>query len=216
MGSAGAPVPSGDVFCSRRLEQVFARCFYGEFNTVLVGGAGEPLYQPAATAAAAHTLYYRADYFASALHEVAPLVHRGRGAPAPVGFWLLVHRRRSQRRRAAPLRGGGVPAPGTGVVFLEGLWLAISRQRRQSRGRRGRHGNAGVSPADTGAGAVLAPRGPARAGRSLLPRTLRGVRHCRAGAGANIQPGGTGLMALIETVVKLLGMAQTFSLAELV
>jgi len=53
------------------LEQVFADCFGDEERTRLLGGAEEPLYQPAAAPDDWHTIRYRADYPASALHEVA-------------------------------------------------------------------------------------------------------------------------------------------------
>ncbi|MCX2981461.1 transporting ATPase [Halieaceae bacterium IMCC14734] len=54
-----------------RLEQVFADCFCDSHNTVLRGGADEPLYQPARRTQQQHQIFYRDDYFASALHEVA-------------------------------------------------------------------------------------------------------------------------------------------------
>ncbi len=65
-------MPAGvTVFDSRELERVFNACFQRSENTILQGGAAEPLYQPALTAAEPHTLYYREDFFASALHEIA-------------------------------------------------------------------------------------------------------------------------------------------------
>tara|TARA_R110002072_G_scaffold184576_1_gene341098 strand:- start:264 stop:815 length:552 start_codon:yes stop_codon:yes gene_type:complete len=54
-----------------RLERVFAQCFRDSHNTVLRGGAEEPLYQPARSTKQQHQIFYRDDYFASALHEVA-------------------------------------------------------------------------------------------------------------------------------------------------
>jgi len=56
---------------SERLERVFADCFADKLHTRLQGGVDEPLYQPARRQGQTHVLYYRADYFASALHEVA-------------------------------------------------------------------------------------------------------------------------------------------------
>ena len=58
-------------FAAKRLETVFNQCFARRWRTRLVGGAGEPLYQPAAAGADEHLLFYRRDYFASALHEAA-------------------------------------------------------------------------------------------------------------------------------------------------
>ncbi len=52
------------------LEQVFLDCFHAEYRTRLVGGAEEPLYQPASAERDA-VIYYREDFAASALHEVA-------------------------------------------------------------------------------------------------------------------------------------------------
>lgn len=57
-------------FASRSLESLFRDCFLADFNTVLVGGADEPFYQPASEGQPAR-LYYTRDYFRSALHEVA-------------------------------------------------------------------------------------------------------------------------------------------------
>ena len=52
------------------IAQTFARAFGQAYNAQLIGGALEPLYRPATSAAPA-TLYFREDYPASALHEVA-------------------------------------------------------------------------------------------------------------------------------------------------
>ena len=72
MGAAAVvPLSAPQSFLAARVEQVFNDCFAHSCNTRLCGGADEPLYQPAATPAGFHALYYRGDYFASALHEVA-------------------------------------------------------------------------------------------------------------------------------------------------
>jgi elongation factor P hydroxylase len=64
---------TGDA-CDQKLanaiEDAFAHCFRASHNTILVGGADEPLYQPA-TADQPAKLHYRADFPASALHEAA-------------------------------------------------------------------------------------------------------------------------------------------------
>lgn len=67
---SGAESPLED-FQSLRLERMFASCFTSQWRTVLVGGAEEPYYQPAAHKHENHLLHYRCDFFASALHETA-------------------------------------------------------------------------------------------------------------------------------------------------
>ena len=52
------------------IEKTFAQCFAQDYRTELVGGALEPLYEPASSAQPARLLY-REDFPASALHEVA-------------------------------------------------------------------------------------------------------------------------------------------------
>lgn len=63
------------------IETVFNRTFR-KFNTVLKGGAAEPLYVPASGSDTRHVIHYREDYASSALHEIA--------------HWLIA---RSRRRR---------------------------------------------------------------------------------------------------------------------
>jgi elongation factor P hydroxylase len=53
------------------LEQLFRDCFLDNYNTVLLGGVAEPLYLPASQDTPHHRIFYREDYFSSALHEVA-------------------------------------------------------------------------------------------------------------------------------------------------
>jgi elongation factor P hydroxylase len=89
----GAPVnmprPLNNSFHSERLERVFADCFSDKLHTLLQGGADEPLYQPALQQGDSHVLYYRADYFASALHEVAHWCIAGaaRRLQVDFGYW---------------------------------------------------------------------------------------------------------------------------------
>lgn len=66
-----AAAPTSELFSALRLQRVFAACFFGPENTLLCGGAGEPFYAPAANPGEPHRLWYREDFFASALHEVA-------------------------------------------------------------------------------------------------------------------------------------------------
>jgi len=89
----GAPVnatlPLDSGFHSEHLEWVFAECFADKLHTRLQGGADEPLYQPALRQGNPHVLYYRADYFASALHEVAHWCIAGveRRLQVDFGYW---------------------------------------------------------------------------------------------------------------------------------
>jgi elongation factor P hydroxylase len=71
------------------LEQIFGQCFFAEFNTRLIGGYDEPLYQPESQAGGAALIQYRADYFASALHEVAHWCIAGaaRRLRVDYGYW---------------------------------------------------------------------------------------------------------------------------------
>jgi elongation factor P hydroxylase len=89
-------------FCSQRLEYVFAQCFADQWHTCLVGGAEEPLYQPAMAAGGLNLLYYRADYFASALHEVAHWCIAGqqRRMQPDFGYWYAPDGRDAGQQRA--------------------------------------------------------------------------------------------------------------------
>ncbi len=72
------------------LERIFAACFEASHRTVLVGGGEEPLYVPSSRPEAApHRIVYRADYFASALHEVAHWCIAGgeRRTKEDYGYW---------------------------------------------------------------------------------------------------------------------------------
>ena len=53
------------------LELIFEECFALAFNTQLVGGVDQPLYQPADKKNTNNKIFYREDFFSSALHEVA-------------------------------------------------------------------------------------------------------------------------------------------------
>lgn len=89
-------------FCSARLEQVFNSCFERSENTCLAGGAGEPLYQPSQAAGQAHIIYYRDDFFASALHEIAHWCIAGpeRRKQLDFGYWYAPEGRNPQQQQA--------------------------------------------------------------------------------------------------------------------
>jgi elongation factor P hydroxylase len=85
-----------------RLIGVFDSLFSTEFNTRLLGGVAEPVYIPAGCSAADaiddkslvdicdyHRLYFREDYFSSALHESAHWCIAGaeRRLKVDFGYW---------------------------------------------------------------------------------------------------------------------------------
>lgn len=73
------------------LEAIFARVFYANYQTVLTGGANEPLYTPADQTNTDSTIYYREDFFASALHEVSHWCIAGdkRRQQIDFGYWYV-------------------------------------------------------------------------------------------------------------------------------
>ena len=89
-------------FASRRLEAVFSSCFRICENTVLMGGADEPFYAPAERPDELHRLYYREDYFASALHEIAHWCIAGpeRRKLPDFGYWYAPEGRSEQQQQA--------------------------------------------------------------------------------------------------------------------
>lgn len=91
-----------ETFNAQRLEAVFGACFAARWRTRLVGGAGEPFYQPARSAGEYHLLHYRLDYFASALHEVAHWCIAGtrRRRLPDFGYWYAADGREPVQQRA--------------------------------------------------------------------------------------------------------------------
>lgn len=84
---------------SHVLERVFEACFAAQYHTRLVGGAAEPLYMPGHSrrvdvsspddSRLDSILYYREDFYASALHEVAHWCIAGpeRRLQVDFGYW---------------------------------------------------------------------------------------------------------------------------------
>ena len=75
---------------STSIEGIFAQCFLASQRTRLQGGAAEPYYTPwSQTADGIAVISYRADYSASALHEIAHwcIAGRRRRALADFGYW---------------------------------------------------------------------------------------------------------------------------------
>lgn len=89
-------------FCSSRLERIFNDCFAVRWRTRLQGGADEPYYQPATGSATEHALFYRSDYFASALHEVAhwSIAGKERRLKPDFGYWYTPDCRSPDQQRA--------------------------------------------------------------------------------------------------------------------
>ena len=93
------------LFAACRLEVIFTTCFAAEYRTRLSGGAQEPLYQPAADPAGEHQLWYREDYFASALHETAHWCIAGskRRELLDFGYWYAPDGRNQSQQQAFEL-----------------------------------------------------------------------------------------------------------------
>jgi elongation factor P hydroxylase len=87
---------------SQTLEELFQQCFYDTYATRLRGGVAEPLYQPASTSDGCAVIYYREDYFASALHEVAHWCIAGvrRRRVPDYGYWYHPDGRSPEQQRA--------------------------------------------------------------------------------------------------------------------
>lgn len=102
MGPAQAVTGEAGGFCASRLERVFDDCFALRWRTRLHGGADEPYYAPAREPGREHTLYYRSDYFASALHEVAHWCIAGarRRLEPDFGYWYTPGDRDAGQQRA--------------------------------------------------------------------------------------------------------------------
>ncbi|WP_238946837.1 elongation factor P hydroxylase [Seongchinamella unica] len=91
-----------EIFDCSRLVSVFEGCFGVTENTSLVGGAQEPLYRPADDNNSRNLLYFREDYFASALHETAHWCIAGaeRRRLVDFGYWYAPEGRSADEQRA--------------------------------------------------------------------------------------------------------------------
>ena len=76
------------------LEQLLNTRFLGAYKTRLKGGGEEPLYVPPGVKAPEAVIVYRADYFASALHELAHWCIAGeeRRQLVDYGYWYQASR----------------------------------------------------------------------------------------------------------------------------
>jgi len=86
---------------SHDLQRLFQSCFLRSHNTVLEGGASEPLYSPAGTTQKHHTIRFSHDYYASALHEIAHWLVAGpqRRLQEDYGYWYAPDGRTEQQQR---------------------------------------------------------------------------------------------------------------------
>ena len=93
---------AGEPLRAQQLENVFQQCFAKRYRTRLIGGRPEPVYMPAAAGDAYHRIYYREDFFASALHEVAHWCIAGsaRRLQADYGYWYAPDGRSPTQQRA--------------------------------------------------------------------------------------------------------------------
>lgn len=71
------------------LIQLFAECFYSEFNTRLVRGGDEPIYLPAGQGQPFAQVVFAHGFFSSALHEIAHwcIAGKERRALEDYGYW---------------------------------------------------------------------------------------------------------------------------------
>lgn len=91
-----------DKHCALVLETLFSQAFESTFNTLLKGGEKEPFYAVAKQNNEKHCLYYREDFFASALHEIAHwcIAGKDRLQLDDFGYWYVGEERcRQQQKR---------------------------------------------------------------------------------------------------------------------
>ena len=81
--------------------KLFDKLFNKSYQTCLIGGAQEPLYEPAARIDQLHKLFFREDYLSSALHEVAHWCIAGpqRLLKQDFGYWYRPDGRSTNEQR---------------------------------------------------------------------------------------------------------------------
>ncbi|NIB44408.1 elongation factor P hydroxylase [Pseudomaricurvus alkylphenolicus] len=82
------------------LTEVFNALFETSHNTILVGGASEPLYRPSQAVGEQHCIEFTQDYAASALHEIAHWCVAGekRRQQVDYGYWYAPDGRSSRQQ----------------------------------------------------------------------------------------------------------------------
>lgn len=94
------------MFLACDLIALFNRCFADSHGVKLVGGSDEPLYLPALqaypglSAVDVHRLFFRADYYASALHEISHwcIAGEARRQQIDFGYWYAPEGRDAMRQ----------------------------------------------------------------------------------------------------------------------
>jgi len=83
--AATIPQSASQVYASGELEALFRATFFHSYDTLLEGGAAEPVYLPGHP----HRICYTRDYFRSALHEIAHWCVAGpaRRQQEDYGYW---------------------------------------------------------------------------------------------------------------------------------
>mgnify|MGYP000601485352 CR=1 FL=1 len=100
------------------LEQIFEDCFFENYSVQLLGGSEEPLYLPAASeeieppylsqikavtidSESCAILFYKSDFFASALHEIAHwcIAGKNRREQVDFGYWYVPDGRTLQQQQ---------------------------------------------------------------------------------------------------------------------
>lgn len=86
---------------SEDIVELFNRAFIDSECTRLEGGHREPLYRPKSSAMSHHCIYFREDYVASALHEVAHwcIAGRQRRGLVDYGYWYEPEGRSIEQQR---------------------------------------------------------------------------------------------------------------------
>ena len=91
-----------EILSTKLLEQSFREVFLQSFDTLLIGGAEEPLYLPADEDCQHHRLFYREDYISSAFHEIAHwcIAGEARRLQVDYGYWYQPDGRNKQQQRS--------------------------------------------------------------------------------------------------------------------
>jgi elongation factor P hydroxylase len=86
----------------RDLIKIFNQLFLPTYNTVLVAGENEPLYQPSKEVGKPHQVIFAHGFFASALHEIAHwcLAGERRRQQLDYGYWYCPDGRDAQQQAA--------------------------------------------------------------------------------------------------------------------
>lgn len=96
-----ASMNSAAIDCSSKVSRLFDNLFLESTNTRLSGGASEPLYEPASSGRPA-VIWFRENYFSSALHEVAHWCIAGerRRQQIDYGYWYAPDGRSVDQQQA--------------------------------------------------------------------------------------------------------------------